>query len=309
MFERGRLPELDLPSFDGDGLSGTTGTSAVGPQLTGADEKGPETESAPFVLNSVLPVVPARLVKRILKGTWRSYFRTTWRLRGGELGQSWRRGRAEPLRQVGGKSLTSRAECSALHCTPPLCRVDTPVKGGTCGPTWGSLPQSIVGWEAAGGASTMRPFVSSLPPWRQPTSVRLILPSSRPPSSHTDGVCRAARAVCPLDKTMKSAAEGDHRGRRMLAEATRNRPGGLSKATRGGGREPAMPGTMAGTTPQAVGSSMCALDATGTTRGRCAAVGSLPERVAADKQDMAATEASLDCGGSFLWCAGCDLFV
>ena len=68
MFERGRLLELDLPSFDGDGLPGTTGTSAVAPPLTGADEKGPETESAPFVLNSVLPVVPARLVKRILKG-------------------------------------------------------------------------------------------------------------------------------------------------------------------------------------------------------------------------------------------------
>ena len=68
MFERGRLLELDLPSFDGDGLPGMTGTSAVGPQLAGADEKGPETESAPFVLNSVLPVVPARLVKQILKG-------------------------------------------------------------------------------------------------------------------------------------------------------------------------------------------------------------------------------------------------
>ena len=31
--------------------------------------------------------------------------------------------------------------------------------------------------------------------------------------------------------------------------------------------------------------------------------------LAADKQDMAATEAGLDWGGSFLWCAGCDLFV
>ena len=101
------------------------------------------------------------------------------------------------------------------------------VKGGTCGPTWGSLPQRIVGWEAAGGASTMRPFVSSSPPWRQPISVRLILPSSRPPSSRTDGVCRAARAVCPPGRTMKSAAEGDHRGRRMLAEATGNWPGGV----------------------------------------------------------------------------------
>ena len=67
--------------------------------------------------------------------------------------------------------------------------------------------------------------------------------------------------------------------------------GGLSKATRGGGGEPATPGTMAGATPQTAGSRMCALDVMGTTRGRCTAVGSLPERVAADKQDMAATEA------------------
>ena len=95
----------------------------------------------------------------------------------------------------------------------------------------------------------------------------------------------------------------------MLAEATGNRPGGLSKATRGGGGEPATPGMMAGATPQAAGSSMCALDATGTTRGRCAAVASLPERVAVDKQDMAATEAGLDWVWIILLCAGCDLFV
>ena len=196
--------------------------------------------------------------------TWRSSFGTTWRQRG-ELSQSWRRGREEPLRQVGGKSPTSLAGCSALRCTPPLFRVNTPVKEGTCGPTWGSLlNQSIVGWEAAGGASTMRPFVSSS---RQPISLRLMLPSSRPPSSCTDGVCRAARAGCLPGRTMKSAAEGDHRGRRMLAEATGNRPSGLSKATRGGGGEPATPAMMAGATPQAAGSSMCALDATATTRG------------------------------------------
>ena len=268
MFERGRLPELDLPSFDGDGLPGTTGTSAVAPPLTGADEKGPEMESAPFVLNSVLPVVPARLVKRILKGD----FVDMAELLRDNLEAERRRARSELETGKSGAPASSRREVPDFTswCTPLLCRVDTPVKGGTCGPTWGSLLQSIVGWEAAGGASTMRPFVSSLPPWRQPTSVRLILPSSRPPSSRTDGVCRAARAVCPLDKTMKSAVEGDHRGWRMLAEATGNRPGGLSKATRGGGREPATPGTMAGATPQAVGSSMCALDATGTTRGRCA---------------------------------------
>ena len=86
----------------------------------------------------------------------------------------------------------------------------------------------------------------------------------------------------------------------MLAEATGNRPGGLNKATRGGGGEPATPGMMAGATPQAAGSSMCALDA---------AVASLPERVAADKQDMAATEAGLDWVWIILLCAGCDLFV
>lgn len=68
--ERGWLPAVDLPSFEGDEPSTeeTCVVVAKSARVAGADSKGSKTKSAPFVLNSVLPVVPARLVRRIVKG-------------------------------------------------------------------------------------------------------------------------------------------------------------------------------------------------------------------------------------------------
>ena len=68
MLESERVLELDLPSFEAEVPRGGLSTSLGPPQPTGTEAKGRETEGAPFVLNSVLPVVPARLVKRITKG-------------------------------------------------------------------------------------------------------------------------------------------------------------------------------------------------------------------------------------------------
>ena len=86
-------------------------------------------------------------------------------------------------------------------------------------------------------------------------------------------------------------------------------PGNLaeywSQATNGGGGGvPVMPGTMAGATHHTAGSSMCALDAMGTTRGRDATVGSQPRRMAADMQVMAAQETSR-CEVVSPGCRGC----
>ena len=62
------VPELDLPLFEAEVPRGRLSTSLGPPQPPGTEEKGRDMEGAPFVLNSVLPVVPARLVRRIAKG-------------------------------------------------------------------------------------------------------------------------------------------------------------------------------------------------------------------------------------------------
>ncbi len=75
--ERGRLPAIDLPSFVGED-PGAEIIRGVGVKGGRAEPKVLEDESAPFVLNSVLPVVPARLVKRILKGDFIDMVELLW---------------------------------------------------------------------------------------------------------------------------------------------------------------------------------------------------------------------------------------
>ncbi len=72
--EIGWPPAVDLSSIAGEGVSAES-SNAAGSKITrasGAESKAEsqaaEVENAPFVLNLVLPVVPARLVKRIVKG-------------------------------------------------------------------------------------------------------------------------------------------------------------------------------------------------------------------------------------------------
>ena len=68
--ERGRPLPVDLPSFASEG-AGAESSRVAGMKTTGgpgAEGKASETENVPFVLNSVLPVVPPRLVKKIVRG-------------------------------------------------------------------------------------------------------------------------------------------------------------------------------------------------------------------------------------------------
>jgi len=61
------MPEVDLQFFKSDGPMAAGDNSAGYALVIGSERKGPVSESSPFILSLVLPVVPAWLVKQILK--------------------------------------------------------------------------------------------------------------------------------------------------------------------------------------------------------------------------------------------------
>ena len=69
--ERERVKELDLPSFAAEVVPGGEGHNVAEPRRPDVGErKGPEQECRPFILSEALPVVPAKLVRRILRGEY-----------------------------------------------------------------------------------------------------------------------------------------------------------------------------------------------------------------------------------------------
>ena len=67
--EREEVGELGLPSFETDVAPGGEGRGLSEPRRAEAVErKGLEQEYRPFILSEALPMVPAKLVKRILYG-------------------------------------------------------------------------------------------------------------------------------------------------------------------------------------------------------------------------------------------------
>ena len=69
--EREKVGELGLPSFETDVAPGGEGRGLSEPRRAEAVErKGLEQEYRPFILSEALPVVPAKLVKRILRGEY-----------------------------------------------------------------------------------------------------------------------------------------------------------------------------------------------------------------------------------------------
>ena len=69
--ERERVKELDLPSFAAEVVPGGEGHSVGEPRRPDVGErKGPEQECRPFILSEALPVLPAKLVRRILRGEY-----------------------------------------------------------------------------------------------------------------------------------------------------------------------------------------------------------------------------------------------
>ena len=61
---------LDLPSFESGGSEETTQPLAGIKAPEGGNKKGADNRERPFILSESLPVVPAKLVKRILKGVF-----------------------------------------------------------------------------------------------------------------------------------------------------------------------------------------------------------------------------------------------
>ena len=67
-----RVRELSLPSFESESVAGGAGARVVeaGHSSGPAEKKSTEKETAKFKLGDTLPVVPARLVRRILRGDY-----------------------------------------------------------------------------------------------------------------------------------------------------------------------------------------------------------------------------------------------
>ena len=63
------VSDLSLPTFTGEAAEGREMAPVVHPEVSGKKAESGE-EFAPFVMSESLPVVPSKLVKRIVKGDY-----------------------------------------------------------------------------------------------------------------------------------------------------------------------------------------------------------------------------------------------